>query len=91
MPVVSRTVLRRKLRYKNEGGDILRNTALLTLVILAAVISFLVSDQNNRITKDLNNFNLPALKNSGRFVEIAFYYLADDDINFALCGLRSAK
>ncbi|MDD4335471.1 MAG: hypothetical protein PHY77_07680 [Desulfotomaculaceae bacterium] len=116
----------------------MRNKALLSLVILAAVISFLVfrslnkhdqytalynpvkcqeisylhdqlasylknktgnppaqtgaeRNQDNRMTRDLNNLNLPALKNSARFVEIAFFYLADDDINFVLSALSSAK
>lgn len=134
--------------YKNEGGVVLRNIALLTLIIPVAVASFLVSgyfvqkstishspgklvqhhslynpvrcgevsylhdqlaiylknktgifagqggppgNQDNRVIKTSSSLNLPVLKNSARFAEIVFFYLADDDINTVLCGLKSGK
>ncbi|MFX4263476.1 hypothetical protein ACOBQJ_14925 [Pelotomaculum propionicicum] len=51
----------------------------------------LEGNQDNRANEDINNFNPPALKNSSRFAEIAYFYLADDDINIVLCGFRSGK
>lgn len=37
--------------------------------------------QNNKVTKGLNSFSLPALINSSPAAEAAYFYLADDDIN----------
>lgn len=139
---------RRKFPLKNEGGVVLRNTALFTLIIPVAVASFLVSgyfaqkstishypgklvqhlslynpvrcgevsylhdklaiylknksgifagqagppgNQDSRAIKTPSSLNLPVLKNSARFAETVFFYLADDDINTVLCGLKSGK
>ncbi len=97
----------------------MRNIALLTLIILAAVmqqnplcnpggcrevsypyeqpancfknITGIIAGRDGAegkreiTTKATNNPGLPAF--STKFGEIAFFYLADDDINLALCGL----
>lgn len=45
-------------------------------------------NQNNRVSEYMNNLKLTDLKNISQAAEIACYYLADDDINAAICIFR---
>jgi hypothetical protein len=45
-------------------------------------------NQNNKVSEYMNNLKLADLKNLSPAAEIACYYLADDDINAAICVFR---